>query len=65
RDWKIGDKTGSNGIDTRNDIAILWPPKGRAPLLLTAYLNGAKVEDAARDAALKAVAVAVRDSIAA
>lgn len=63
RSWKIGDKTGSNGTDTRNDIAIIWPPKGRAPLLLATYLNGATVDDAARDAALKAVAVAVRDSI--
>ncbi len=32
-------------------------------MLLTTYLNGAKVDDAARDAALKAVAVAVRKSI--
>jgi beta-lactamase class A len=63
RDWKIGDKTGSNGTDTRNDIAILWPPKGRAPLLLTTYLNGAKVDDAGRDAALKAVAAAVADAV--
>ncbi|MEQ8034176.1 class A beta-lactamase [Xanthomonas sp. WHRI 6106] len=60
-DWKIGDKTGSNGTDTRNDIAILWPPKGQPPLLLATYLNGAKVDAAARDAALKAVAVAVRE----
>ncbi|OAX86169.1 class A beta-lactamase [Xanthomonas nasturtii] len=64
REWKIGDKTGSNGTDTRNDIAILWPPEGRAPLLLTTYLNGAKVDAAAREAALKAVAVAVRESLA-
>lgn len=63
-DWKIGDKTGSNGTDTRNDIAIVWPPGRRAPLLLTAYLNGAKVDSAARDAALKAVAVAVRETLA-
>ncbi|MEA9556824.1 class A beta-lactamase [Xanthomonas nasturtii] len=63
RDWKIGDKTGSNGTDTRNDIAILWPPKGRAPLLLTTYLNGAKVDDAGRDAALKAVAAAVAGAV--
>ncbi|MDR6675285.1 beta-lactamase class A [Xanthomonas translucens] len=62
--WKIGDKTGSNGVDTRNDIAIVWPPGRRTPLLLTAYLNGAKVDDAARDAALKAVAVAVRETLA-
>ncbi|WOB25363.1 MULTISPECIES: class A beta-lactamase [Xanthomonas] len=63
RDWKIGDKTGSNGTDTRNDIAILWPPKGRAPLLLTTYLNGANVDDAGRDAALKVVAAAVADAV--
>lgn len=63
RDWKIGDKTGSNGTDTRNDIAIIWPPGRAAPLLLTAYLNGATVDAAARDAALKAVAEAVRDLV--
>ncbi|WP_407471777.1 class A beta-lactamase [Xanthomonas campestris pv. raphani] len=63
RDWKIGDKTGSNGTDTRNDIAIIWPPGRVAPLLLTAYLNGATVDAAGRDAALKAVAEAVRDLV--
>lgn len=63
RDWKIGDKTGSNGTDTRNDIAIIWPPGRAAPLLLTAYLNGATVDAAARDVALKAVAEAVRDLV--
>ncbi|MCC5096519.1 class A beta-lactamase [Xanthomonas campestris] len=63
RDWKIGDKTGSNGTDTRNDIAIIWPPGRTAPLLLTAYLNGATVDAAGRDAALKAVAAAVRDLV--
>lgn len=65
RSWKIGDKTGSNGTDTRNDIAILWPPKGRAPLLLTTYLNGASVDSDARDAALKAVAQAVASHVSA
>ncbi|MCC4621808.1 class A beta-lactamase [Xanthomonas cassavae CFBP 4642] len=64
-DWKIGDKTGSNGTDTRNDIAILWRPKDRAPLLLTTYLNGAKVDGSARDAALKDVASAVAAAVAA
>ncbi len=60
RTWKISDKTGSNGTDTVNDIAIIWPPGPTTPLLLTAYLNGTKVDDAARAAALKAVAQAVR-----
>jgi beta-lactamase class A len=31
--WVVGDKTGSGGFGTRNDIAVLWPP-GRAPLVL-------------------------------
>lgn len=62
RDWKIGDKTGSDGKHTRNDIAIVWPPGARAPLLLTAYLTGATVDSAARDAVLQAVAVAVSET---
>ena len=32
-DWAVGDKTGSGGYGTRNDIAILWPPR-RAPIAL-------------------------------
>jgi beta-lactamase class A len=31
--WQVGDKTGSGGYGTRNDIAVLWPPDG-APLVL-------------------------------
>ena len=38
KDWRIGDKTGSGGHNTANDVAILWPPKkGRGPILVTAY----------------------------
>ncbi len=65
RGWRIGDKTGSDGRDTRNDIAVVWPPGGRAPLLLSAYLTGARVDSDARDAALKAVAAAVSEALAA
>jgi len=31
--WVVGDKTGSGGYGTRNDIAVVWPP-GRAPIVL-------------------------------
>ena len=31
--WEVGDKTGNNGKDTTNDVAIVWPP-GRKPLLI-------------------------------
>jgi beta-lactamase class A len=62
-DWKIGDKTGGNGEDTANDIAIVWPSGGRAPLLLASYLNGAKVDTAGQNAAHRAVAQAVAASM--
>ena len=57
--WTVGDKTGSNGRDITNDIAIPWPPGGREPVFLAAYLQGATGPDEARDAALAAVARAV------
>lgn len=53
--WRVGDKTGSNGRDTRNDIAVLWPLEGGKPWVLTAYLQGARVGSAQRDAVLARV----------
>jgi len=53
--WRVGDKTGSNGEDTRNDIAVLWPHAGGAPWVVTAYLQGATVDSAQRDAVLARV----------
>jgi beta-lactamase class A len=55
--WRVGDKTGSNGEDTTNDIAILWPLAGGAPWVLASYLQGATVDDAGRNDALRQVAV--------
>lgn len=55
--WRVGDKTGSNGADTTNDIAILWPLAGGAPWVLTSYLQGATVDDAGRNDVLRQVAV--------
>ncbi|MGS1080323.1 class A beta-lactamase [Pseudoxanthomonas beigongshangi] len=62
--WKVGDKTGSNGEDTTNDIAIVWPDRGRAPWLLTSYLQGAKVDADARDDVLRRVGAAAARFIA-
>ncbi|KAF1014505.1 MAG: Beta-lactamase [Stenotrophomonas maltophilia] len=53
--WRVGDKTGSNGEDTRNDIAVLWPVDGGTPWVVTAYLQGAKVDDGQRDAVIARV----------
>ena len=36
--WRVGDKTGSNGDNTTNDVAIIWPGQ-RAPVLVAAYLT--------------------------
>ena len=63
-DWRVGDKTGSNGRDTTNDIAIVWPSGGRAPLLLASYLNGASGDSAAQDAVHRRVAAAVAEAVA-
>ena len=45
--WRAGDKTGSSWnetamVDKINDNAIFWPP-GRAPVIVSAYLDGAKM----------------------
>ncbi|MNK12430.1 Beta-lactamase [compost metagenome] len=61
--WRVGDKTGSNGQDTTNDIAILWPLAGGAPWVLTSYLQGARVDDAGRNEVLRQVAVIAEQHI--
>lgn len=50
--WRAGDKTGSSWnetetVDKINDVAIFWPP-GRAPLIVTAYLDGPERSKAIR-----------------
>lgn len=63
--WRAGDKSGMGGEDnafgdseTRNDVAIFWPPHG-APLIVAAYLTGCQLPAKQRDATLEAVATAV------
>ena len=46
--WKVGDKTGTGGNGSANDIAIVWPT-GRAPLLVTVYYTGSTTSDEARN----------------
>jgi beta-lactamase class A len=52
--WVVGDKTGSGGYGTRNDIAVIWPPD-RAPIVL-AVLSSRDEKDAGYDNALIAEA---------
>jgi beta-lactamase class A len=56
--WRVGDKTGSNGENTTNDIAIIWP-ENRAPLLAAAYLTACAGPEAKRNAVLAQVATRI------
>jgi beta-lactamase class A len=47
--WKVGDKTGSGGHGTRNDIAIAWPPGG-APVEIAVLSDRVKADAASDDA---------------
>jgi beta-lactamase class A len=58
--WKAGDKTGS-GSGQLNDVAILWPPGNRAPVLVCAYTGGNKPGDANHDHALADIGKIVAD----
>ncbi|BEP92144.1 class A beta-lactamase [Acidovorax sp. A79] len=58
--WKVGDKTGTAGDSgTANDIGVLWPPGGGAPVLVTCYLTRSAAAPQQRDAAIAQVARAV------
>ncbi|MGW3660025.1 class A beta-lactamase [Streptomyces sp. NPDC005151] len=48
--WQVGDKTGTGGYGTRNDIAIVWPPDA-APIVL-AVLSRRDTKHAVPDDAL-------------
>ncbi|MEV0968341.1 class A beta-lactamase [Microtetraspora glauca] len=42
KDWTIGDKTGTGGsgnYGTANDIAIAWPPRSSAPIIISIFTN--------------------------
>lgn len=65
KSWSAGDKTGMGGghtpsgdSDTRNDVAIVWPP-GRPPFITAVYLTGVTVAAEQRDAAVANVARAI------
>ncbi len=62
RDWRVGDKTGSNGENTTNDIAIIWPGH-QAPVLVAAYLTVCAGPESKRNAVLAQVGREVAERI--
>jgi beta-lactamase class A len=63
RDWRVGDKTGSGEKGTTNDIAVIWPSSGRAPIFVSAYLTGSSPDSEHRNATLAAVGRTVTGAI--
>lgn len=55
--WEVGDKTGTGGYGTRNDIAVLWP-SDRDPIVI-AVMSSRGERDAEHDDALIAEATRV------
>jgi beta-lactamase class A len=46
--WRVGDKTGSGGHGSNNDIGVLWPP-GRGPVVVTCFLTQTSADLGVRD----------------
>lgn len=54
--WTVGDKTGSAGYGTRNDLAIAWPPGGGAPVVIAVMTTHPDVDAESDDALVAAAA---------
>ena len=52
--WRVGDKTGTGGHGSTNDVGVFWPP-GRAPIVVAAYLTETSRPAARREAILAKV----------
>lgn len=56
--WRVGDKTGSGGHGTTNDVAVMWPPN-RAPVIVCVYIT----ETMASSEQVNAIFVAVGQAV--
>jgi beta-lactamase class A len=62
RGWRVGDKTGT-GETSANDVGVLWPRPGRAPILVTSYLTDARGTQAQMYAVHRNVARAIAAAV--
>ena len=60
-DWRVADKTGSNGSHTRNDIAVMWPPR-HPPIIVAAYLTQCAGPESKREKLLATIGKLIADS---
>jgi len=54
--WRLGSKTGTGERGSTHDVGVYWPPAGRTPLVVAAYLTETAAPLAQRQAAIAAVA---------
>ncbi|MFF7981337.1 class A beta-lactamase [Streptomyces sp. NPDC007901] len=59
-DWTVGDKTGTGGYGTANDVAIAWPP-GRAPVVVAVLSTHADATAESDSSLVRAAAEVVAD----
>jgi beta-lactamase class A len=58
--WRVADRSGAGGFNTRGVVGLVWPAGARPPLLVTAYLtDGPQRALAARDAVLAEVGATI------
>lgn len=62
-DWRIGDKTGSGGYGTTNDIAVIWPPE-RGPVIASIYLTETDAPLSDRNAAIAEIGRTLQEALA-
>lgn len=62
-DWRIGDRTGAGGYGSRSVIAVIWPPEQR-PVIVALYITETKASLDERNAAIAAIAGALREALA-
>ena len=61
-DWRIGDRTGAGGYGSRSVIAVIWPPEQR-PVLVALYITETRASLDERNAAIAAIAGALREAL--
>ena len=54
-DWRIGDKTGTGSLGTSNDVGVIWPAGGGAPIVVATFVTGTRASAEKRNAAIAAV----------
>jgi beta-lactamase class A len=62
--WRVGDKTGSGGHGSSNDVAVIWRAADRPPLIIAAYLTGTTASADQSNATHAAIGRAVTDAVA-